>query len=389
MSFRNPTPVQIGMSGEFFGKTYRVAGRVVMSAEYEGATYYWNEFNLENSEGESATLVYEETERGGEWRWFTMFEPECPMTAEDAATKRVGDPLNLDGGDVRVTLVDESRVCHIEGTAPEGVEVGDVARYFNAEAGKTMYVVSWTGEEVECYRGETIPGATVKSAFGLTTAALSGFALAVTAPFKSSQFPTKLVALLVGLIVLAVFLLSRSSGRPPAPVKVAAAPVSLAVGSAGRLNGTNYRVAAHFLVAITEVNLRFDRHEFLLRDADGKEAWLIQGWKPGGKDWHLFAPLHPVAPLTPQRAGSIRWGETVNVDGYVAPVTELFRANILQATDSDLPAMKAGGVFFGFVGQRDSLLLLARWNEDSITCLKGDPLTAHEVVAAFGPSAEK
>ncbi|MEI9864534.1 MAG: hypothetical protein WDN00_08275 [Limisphaerales bacterium] len=33
----------------------------------------------------------------------------------------------------------------IEGRAPDGVEVGDVANYFNAEAGDMMQVVSWTG----------------------------------------------------------------------------------------------------------------------------------------------------------------------------------------------------------------------------------------------------
>ena len=69
------------------------------------------------------------------------------MTAADAATKRVGDRLNLTGEDVRVTLRSTSRVYHIEGQAPEGVEVGDVANYFNAQAGNDMQVVSWTGDD--------------------------------------------------------------------------------------------------------------------------------------------------------------------------------------------------------------------------------------------------
>ena len=165
MSFANPTPIRIGMTGAFDGRQYRVAGRVVLGMEEDGETYYWNEFNLVSDDGESATLVFEETERGGEWRLFTLFEPEFVMTAEDAATKRVGDQLNLDGHDVRVTLVDETRVYHIEGEAPEGVELGDVAHYFNAEAGSRMVVVSWTGEEVEYYRGVTVaPAMTAKLA---------------------------------------------------------------------------------------------------------------------------------------------------------------------------------------------------------------------------------
>ena len=52
------------MSGTLAGKHYRVAGRVVMGMEDAGETYYWNEFNLVNDEGESATLVYEQSVDG-------------------------------------------------------------------------------------------------------------------------------------------------------------------------------------------------------------------------------------------------------------------------------------------------------------------------------------
>ncbi len=82
-----------------------------MGVEVDGEIYYWSEFNLQTAAGEEATLVYEETERGGEWRLFTMFEPEYPMTAADAGDetgRRTTSTSN--GADVRVTLVDSSRV---------------------------------------------------------------------------------------------------------------------------------------------------------------------------------------------------------------------------------------------------------------------------------------
>ena len=71
MSFANPTHLRVGMPGNFAGKDYRVIGRVVMGETEGGETYYWNEFNLEAGDGGYADLVYEETERGGEWRLFT------------------------------------------------------------------------------------------------------------------------------------------------------------------------------------------------------------------------------------------------------------------------------------------------------------------------------
>ena len=173
MSLANPTRLRLGMQGTFSGKTYRLVGRVVMGVDDGGEIYYWNEFNLEASDGGGATLVFEDTERGGEWRLFTMFEPEYPMTAVDAATKHVGDRLNLTDTEVRVTLRGTSRVYRIEGKAPEGIKVRQYAKYFNAEAGNLMQVVSWTGDEVEYYDGETLSRRAVETAFNLPRAAFS------------------------------------------------------------------------------------------------------------------------------------------------------------------------------------------------------------------------
>ena len=43
MSFANPTPIKVGMSGTFNGRQYRVAGRVVIGMDEGGEQYFWNE----------------------------------------------------------------------------------------------------------------------------------------------------------------------------------------------------------------------------------------------------------------------------------------------------------------------------------------------------------
>ena len=86
MSLENPTRLRIGMHGDFAGKDFRLIGRVVMGVDVDGEIYYWNEFNLQTKDGESATLVYEETERGGEWRLFTRFEPDYAMPTKSSPT---------------------------------------------------------------------------------------------------------------------------------------------------------------------------------------------------------------------------------------------------------------------------------------------------------------
>ena len=390
MSYPNPTPIRIGMTGKLSGKQYRVVGRVVLGEEEDGESYYWNEFNLESDGGEAATLVYEETERGGEWRLFQMFEPEYPMTAADAATKRAGDPLNLEGTQVFVGLVAKSRVYAIEGQAPEGVELGDVAQYFNAVAGNTMIVVSWTGEEVEFYKGLDLSRITVSSAFNVR---LADFSRLFPAPGGNRRISVLALGL-VGICVLVILMVvgSRSftsSRRPPAVVRTRAPASPLAVGMTGELGGTRFQVQSHLLVEMAMVGRKFDRHEYLLSDAKGTRALLVRGSKPGAGDWCLFQPLQPTTPLSPPQAAAVRWGQTVNVDGVVAKVSELFQATILQAESPEAAELNPRDVFFGFTGRAQDAQLLVRWNATYVNFFQGKALLEKDVLAAFGQPPRK
>jgi hypothetical protein len=388
MSFENPTSVKVGMSGTFSGINYRVLGRVVMGVVDDGATYYWNEFNLQADNGEFATLVYEVTENGGEWRWFTMFEPQFPITAADAATKRIGDPLNLDGTDVRVTLRDYSRVYHIEGQAPEGVDLGDRAEYFNAEVGKTMIVVSWTGEDVECYHGVTISASTVAQAFNIPFSSFARFTLAGTDSTQSSHFWLIFASgLLVLFVCIAAFpVISRS--RPPAIVRIAAPSAKLIVGNSGKLNGNIYTIISDALVEINEVGIVYQRHEFHLRDENGNGALLIRGWKPGVKDWCLFNLIEPSEPMTPQQAAAVKCGQRIALPDSGAQVGALFRSTVLQVNTSDILQSTTGKVFYGFGGGSGVTLLLARWDDSFVTVYEGYPLNAKPDDAFTQPSAK-
>ena len=167
MNFANPTNLKVGLKGRFAGKEFILTGRVVMGVTIAGETYYWQEYQLQADTGENAVLVFEPDEAGNAWRLFTEFNPDYTLTAAEAAAKQVGDSLNLTGTDVRVTLVQSSKVYYLEGQAPEGVTVGSRANYFNAEAGDVMQVVSWTGREVEYYNGLSLSATAVARAFQL------------------------------------------------------------------------------------------------------------------------------------------------------------------------------------------------------------------------------
>jgi len=167
MNLQNPTQLHLGMKATFLEREYKLLGRVVMGVHDAGEWYFWNEFNLVSDDGAMAILVYEEDEHGLHWRIFTQFDPEFPMTVADAAAVRVGKTLNLNGTDVKVTLVDKSTVKQIEGRAPHGTVMGSVENYFNALGGGLMQVVSWTATKVEYYNGCDLSPEDVAVAFDI------------------------------------------------------------------------------------------------------------------------------------------------------------------------------------------------------------------------------
>ena len=386
MSFNNPTTIKVGMTGTFSGLSYRVLGRSVLGVVDEGRSYYWNEFNLRSDKGESVTLVYEVTERGGEWRWFTMFDPDPPLTAAEAASMRVGDPLNVDGTELRVTLRDNSRVYYVEGEPPEGEDVGTKAEYFNAEAGTAMVVVSWTGDEVEFYHGKTITPMMVGHAFNIPPVGLSEYTPPRGASYAHPSFPFgAIVALGIFIIFLLIFIPAiSSSSRPPAVVRAAAPSAALTVDRSGKLAGKTYTIVSDALVEVREMGTVFQRHEFHLRDEDGNGALLIHGWKPGANDWYLFTLLQSSEEMTPQQAAAVQIGKSVTLGNTTTTIDELFSFTTLSVKTSDILQSKTGQVFYAFSGQAGPLVSLERWNDSAITFYSGSVLHEDPVAAFSG-----
>ena len=288
-----------------------------------------------------------------------------------------------------VRLVSQSRVYHIEGKAPEGVDLGDVAQYFNAVSGNNMIVVSWTGQEVEFYKGLDLSTLTVSSAFKVRIVDSSRlFSASGGGRRLSGLVPGLVIALILGLVAFLGYHSLAPSRRLPAIVRTAAPASPLTVGKTGTLGGTQYQIQSHLLVEMAVVGRRFDRHEYLLSNDDGK-ALLVRGSKPGAGDWWLFKPLQPVTPLSPQQAAAVRWGETVNVDGLVAQVSTLFQATCRQVESPEASDLNNGDVFFGFTGQAQPAQLLVRWNANYINFFRGIALPEKEVLAAFAPPPRK
>jgi hypothetical protein len=374
MRHHNPTPLRVGMAGAFVGKNYRIAGRIVMSMEEAGETYYWNEFHLVGDDGKCATLVFEQTEHGPEWKMFTLLEPARPMSSAEAANKRVGDQINFEGRTLCITCVDESRVCEIEGEAPEGVELGDIAHYFNAESGNEMIVVSWTGDELEFFRGVNIPGRAVSSAFGVPavpSGALSYLGQSHDDAASDQRKGKFIVALMA--FALVSFVVPRFGCNPiersERPPKLPRAELS--IGSVGKLNALQYRITGHAVVEVAHVGKRFLRHEYSLVDEAGNDALLWQGTEQGASKWLLVTPFAPAPSLTPAVAGALRLGQSIPLDDATANVTDLFLSRIGKVEGAaNLPA---GTELCGFTARGSRAEIVARWNGTAISMYRTVP----------------
>lgn len=384
MNYTNTTPLRIGMSGEFLGVRYRIVGRVVMGMEEGGEIYTWNEFNMAADDGSCATLVHEVTERGAEWKIFTLIEPSNPISAADAARKRVGDFVDVTGKPMRVTCVDESRVLQVEGEAPEGVEVGDAAHYFNAETASDMAVVSWTDDEVEVFRGVTVPGHAVMSAFGVMSRfgdGASSLSRLEGSPGSGFTFDGKFVALIVVVLatVAGVWFFSNWRARRPTPPPKAV-KAQLAVGQTGDLNARHFEIKGRAEIEIARVGRRELHHEYVLNDS-GDEALLSQGWDDDAEQWCVLTPFNPDHPLTPARAGMIGLGESFEVDDSTARATALFLSRV-KSVEGATP-FHSGTAFYGLLGKAGNQSYAVRWTETNIAFYRVMPLPGKTVTTAF------
>lgn len=373
----NPTPLRIGQSGVLCGLRFRIVGRVVLGTTEDGETYYWNEFNVVDDTGKFATLVYEEGENGPEWKMFMLFEPTRPMSVSEASSKRLGDRVNLDGTPVAVTYLGQSRVYHIEGQAPEGVEVGDIARYFNADTGPEMWVVSWTGNEVEYYRGVDVPPQDVGTAFGVSVTLPTSSAFRsdddAEGPTTSSGYGKKIImAAVVAGIGFVAQTMWRGSRRAPVPKKLPTMVTQLALGKTnawGALTG-------HATVELMTVGAQYYWHEYRL---DGDV--LLVGGLTGGDEWHLLQTAPPNAPLTPREAAALRVGQSLVLDGQSLQVSGLFWSRVTgrEGEGTNSP----GAVLFGFIARSSNEVAVVRWTETALESYRGRAVPGSEVKSAF------
>lgn len=161
--YPNPTPLRLGMKGRFRGREYELIGRIVLGMREEGQEYRWDEFELLSEDGDVLWLEFDE----GEWRLMESFVPLTPIGPEQIAALTPGASVALDQTHVTVQEKNQSTIRFIEGELTFAARVGDRRNYMDASAFNRRYVVEWTEDEIEFYRGRPLSHRDVLVAFNL------------------------------------------------------------------------------------------------------------------------------------------------------------------------------------------------------------------------------
>ena len=383
MSNANPTPIRVGMTGTFAGKPYTIIARVVMGMEDAGETYYWNEFYLSDGSDRIAMLVCEDVYGAQQWRLFTEFTPTKPLTAREAGLKQVGDSVNLDGVSAEVTVVDQTRVYFIEGKAPDWVSVMDEAQYFNAEAGGKMWVVSWSGDEVEYYRGMQLHPELVAQALKLP---LNSFKKASASSAVGASLSGGAVGKVFGFIVFGVISLglagafrgcsqpSYRSSLTPAPTVVVRQPTPpppLPVGTNVVVEGRSYQVITHRVTGFTKVNAQWNTHHYQVTNDSGQTSLLAVRLQSSANNLRLFKPHAATRPPTPATAAAMRVGDTVTLDDYTGTITELLMSHEVSRTGPPIEGLGTNGLTYHYLATGSNGMLLASWNAERVVFHRG------------------
>ena len=394
----NPTALKVGQEGLIFGHHAAVTGRSVLKS-LDG--YKWNEYHLKLAGGKDTTLVYE----SGVWKRFALFDPDTAMSASDAAAAEIGDQVTFQGRTANVNYVGQSRVAFIEGTAPEGYRVGSQAHYFNAEVGNKLFVVSWTGDEVEFYEGQNLPRGEVESAFGLPNPSLLAGIFSGGSGGLDSWLDGN--SQLAGTILVACAIFgfaffeggggsSEPTVKPPPPIQAPA--LRLPAKAEGNLAGRLYVIAGHQVNEISEIRGVFGRHEYDLVDEQGTHALLVQGLSWNARQWYLFWPatnsvvLWPnLSPLyiPPNQAATFTPGFAFRINDKLAAIRTLFMCRTTSMDGVAPRALWTGSVRYGFTAQAKDGWILARWNDTEIEFHEGRILSEQEVRQAFGPGVSR
>ncbi|HEX4341805.1 MAG TPA: hypothetical protein VH255_00340, partial [Verrucomicrobiae bacterium] len=142
--------------GKLFDKNYRVTAHAVVEIAEVGANWERHEYELTDDDGAKALLVCGDKPDDAEWSLYEAFVQIPPLTGPQAAAKKVGDLVQLDGRTSTVTEIFLSTIQQTDGTGLNGLNNGTVSYGFRSVSGYRPLLARWNDAGIQFFRGQTI-----------------------------------------------------------------------------------------------------------------------------------------------------------------------------------------------------------------------------------------
>ncbi len=192
--------LQVGQEGTFKDDVkFKILGRMVRSVTIDGTTYYWHEYLLYNPSIGFRWLVHSDN------HW-NFVEPVNPAEVTQGGYFTSGSTVQYNGRSYKIFQDSPATVRYVDGEFYWRVEQFETVRAVDYVAAPLMLSQEMTSDEMNWSLGIYMTNAEVEKAFGISGLP-KPWSVAPNQPFTGSFYYTWGALPLLGLFVVAVFLL--------------------------------------------------------------------------------------------------------------------------------------------------------------------------------------
>jgi hypothetical protein len=158
-------PLAVGATGTLFDKLYRVTAHALVEIDEVGAKWDRHEYELSDDYGSRCLLVCGDRPETGDWLFLEPLFPVQAPTAPEAAAKKVGDLVELDGFTGKVTGLFRSTLEQTDGSELDLLKPGTLSYGLCGTNESRTLLARWNAQGIQFFRGRTLPAKKAADSF--------------------------------------------------------------------------------------------------------------------------------------------------------------------------------------------------------------------------------
>ena len=155
-----------GAQGSLARHSYIVDGRAIVEIARVAGRHDRREYHLRDESSQPALLVNALSGGSKEWHLFVPTPVPPGLTPHEAAAKRKGTPVGIEGRTLRITDLFQSKALSADGPAANNALPGAVRYGFIAADGGEWLIARWNETQIEYLRGSAVAESEVIAALG-------------------------------------------------------------------------------------------------------------------------------------------------------------------------------------------------------------------------------